>query len=199
MENNSVIFGGLGNVPKITTTFYEGFGLGGSFAPAWTTSPTIRQYPVNTSIDPLKRGTFTIATRAISGVVKYGVLGPSYLLKSNKLGDQINVTGLITTGDDNDNWFSLGNNQNIWLEITVDNYDATSAYINYGTAFTDADAWLEGSYVENDGATPPSQILARKLLGGLNGSGKLFEITNSNYILADVAFAGRAAIYPIPA
>lgn len=140
-----------------------------------------------------------LGAKTTSGVQLYGVQPESFLFLSLVPWDSLAITGLLSTqAVDDPGWFAASPGDDIWLEVTVSGNTATAATIKHGAAFTGASAWSTGSYVEQDGASPPSQTLARRLLGTLDATGAIRQATSTHLLMRWANISGRPALYPMP-
>ena len=92
-------------------------------------------------------------------------------------------------------WISVTDGDYIWLEVSITGGAVTDAQIKSGTM--PGESWTSGGYVEDDGATPPTQAKARKVIAKIVG-GFAEQYVWSNLVLQNMCINGRAALYPVP-
>jgi len=135
--------------------------------------------------------------------IQYGVPYNSQLQRSLTPNSTVTIEGLLTEENPDSadaGWFSMNSDGNIWLEINFDGGAVTTASIEHGTDFNlTLPAWRNGAYVENDGATNPTQTLARLLIATVE-SGNLTQVASpGNYVMRNICINGQAALYPLHA
>jgi hypothetical protein len=185
-------FAGFGPIPSSKTTFAQGIGLGGSFAPIWTTDPVIP--PKIPSSQQVINYPFKISSQEIDHQFSILVFADSYLFDSN-----IDSSNPITI-DNLDTNINCNNNDYVWLEIDISSSSVTYATIKTvgsGGTFTGGGIWQTNGNLEDDGNNPPNQIYARKLLAYVNNK-NIQPIVVTNLGMAQFCANGIPAIFPVP-
>jgi hypothetical protein len=183
-------FSGFGPIPSSRTTFSQGIGMGGSFAPIWTTEP---QLPARRQSQVINYP-FQISPQQIGNNFSILIFSDSYLFDSNiDSSNPITIDNLNTKIDCN-------NNDYVWLEIQISYGSVTNATIRTvgsGGTFTGGGIWQTNGNLEDDGNNPPNQIYARKLLAYVN-NGKIQPIVVTNLGMAQFCANGVGATFPVP-
>lgn len=185
-------FAGFGPIPSSKTTFAQGIGMGGSFAPVWTNHPELPAKRV--SSQQVLNYPFKISKKIVDNQLSISVFSDSYLFDS-----AIDSSNLITI-DNLDTYINCNDNDYIWLELDISGFGVTYATIKTvgnGGSFTGGGIYVTNGNLEDNGGNPPSQIYARKLLAYVNDS-KVQPIVVTSLGMSTFCANGIASIFPVP-
>ena len=143
---------------------------------------------------------FHVYSKSSDGEITHvGIDGNSYIYR-NQADTTYPLTTLPSLSDPNDEndpgWLSVDNNDYIWLEITISGGLATTVEIKNGSTIPSG-AWTSGGCVEDDGATPPTQTKARKVIAQIV-DGFAEQYVWSNLVMQNMCIDGQPALYPVP-
>jgi hypothetical protein len=130
-------------------------------------------------------------------ITNVGIDGNSYIYSNQAdTTSPLTLPSLSDPNDENDHgWISAEDKDYIWLEITISGGLATTVEIKKGLTIP-GEAWTSGGYVEDDGATPPTQTKARKVIAQIDGFVK--QYVWSNLVMQNMCIDGQPALYPVP-
>ena len=192
-----ISFQGFGPIPRPTTTFGEGFGIDGSFAPTWTTEPKLRE---NSNLNARQIfHPFQVIRKYISGQLSYGVVHYSEL-RNNFIDSTstFGIMGLLSQNyptDTDAGWNTANPGDAAYLEIQILPDQLPTATIKIDGNYAGG-IGVSGGDIEYDGSN--NQTYARKLIAEINADGTVHQYCFNNLGCVNMCVNGVGMLTIIP-